>query len=210
MSNPLKIALTNQGEYPASVQEELTQIINAIQAWANSGKIDISSYMSAVQPRCRYFLNASQSIPNNTDTAIIWPGPAQKVDSVTNAVMYDNGVDFGNAFAPSSISDFLTPPIPGMYLVVAGVSFAGAAGGGRQIWLQQRDDLGARFDIAAASQPTAGAGMVTNMQVSAIVNFTSKSTNNPGVRVMVYQNSGGALSAFNGFAGTYVSMIKLS
>lgn len=205
MSGILDIPFDPVGLDP-KVTHVLDDIVTAIQTWANKGIIDAGSYGSFVQPRCRYYLAADQVLTNNTDTSLLWTGPAQPTDSVATATQYDNGALFGpSAFVPAASMEYLTPPIPGQYLVIAGCNFGASAVGRRDLWLQQRLADGAYFDIAAMNMPTNIAGGVTNLQVSAVVTM-----NGGSVRVRVFQNSGGNLNASAGFSGTYVQMIKLS
>lgn len=205
MSGILDIPFNPEGLDP-KVTHVLDDIVAAIQTWANKGVIDAGSYGSFVQPRCRYYLSADQVITTGTDTSLLWTGPAQPQDMVLNTVQYDNGASFGPlAFVPTTATEYLTPPMAGQYLVIAGCSFAASAVGRRDLWIQQRLVDGSYFDVAAVNMPTNIAGAVTNLQVSHVV-----AMNGGSVRVRVFQNSGGNLNASAGFSGTYVQLIKLS
>lgn len=208
----MQIPFDPSGLEPRVVQA-FDDLITRLQAWFNGGTITQSGAITANQPACRYVLPSNQSVPNNTDTALLWTGPAQDIDAVMNSIQYDNGAQFGNgqAFVPSASQNIVSPPLPGMYLVVAGTTFSPNATGRRDLWLQQVDDSGGRFDLAGATSVHTNSGAdVTNLQVSAVVMVSDPITRRPGIRVMVYQNSGGALDARSGFSATYVSMIKLS
>lgn len=195
----------------ARVVQALDELVAPLQNFFGKGVIEAESYATFVQPRCRYFLQAAQSVPNNTDTPVLWTSLNGINDVVASSIQYDNGSLFGGTFLPVTSTAYLIPPIPGQYLVIAGASFDPNATGRRDLWLQQRDETGGRFDIAAAtSVHSNSAGAVTNLQVSALITVRPKVTYGPGVRLMVYQNSGGALSLGTGVNGTYMQMIKLS
>lgn len=193
------------------IVQAFDELIAPLQQWFNSGKIEAGNYATFKQPRCRYFLQASQSVSNNTDTAVLWQSLSGANDLVLSTVQYDNGADFGAAFLPATSTAYMVPPIPGQYLVIAGASYAANATGRRDLWLQQRDENGATFDIATAtSVHSNAAGAVTNLQVSAVITIRPKATVGPGIRLMTYQNSGGSLGLNTGFNSTYLQLIKLS
>jgi len=191
--------------------EAFEEVLAPLQTWFNGGKIEATSYGTFKQPQCRYFLQANQSIPNNTDTDLLWTAVTGVNDAVLSNVQYDNGTDFGAAFLPATSTSYLIPPIPGTYLAIAGASFAANATGRRDLWIQQRDDNGATFDIASStSVHSNSAGSVTNLTTTAIVVIKPKLTIGTGIRARVYQNSGGALNVTSGFSSTYLQLLKLS
>lgn len=207
----LKVAFDPAGLDPHIV-DAFDDLIASLQTWAGQLHQTQTGALSVVQPRCRYILSADQTITNNTDTAIQWPliGKAYS-DEVLSTVAYDNGTTYGKLFIQVASATYLTPPLAGNYLVVAGATFAANATGRRDLWLQQRTTSGAYFDIAGVREHTNVAGTATQLQVSAIVPMGEFVTGyEPGVRVMVFQNSGGDLALTSGFSGTYVSMLKVS
>lgn len=209
MSNP-RLKFDPEGLDPR-VERALDELIAPLQTWFDRGQLDFTSAGSFVQPRCHYFLTSDQALSNATDTLITWPGDGQDfvwVDTTYPATQFDNGAAFGGQFLPAS-GTLLVPPVAGQYLVVATVIFASNATGRRALWLTVRTNKNTSTVDYFGPQVDAVADNSTILQQSQIVTFVQGRT--VGVRVNVYQNSGGSLNLTSGGVGfTSVSMIKLS
>ena len=211
---PLQIPFDTAGLDPrtATAFEDLIAILSK---YFDDTTASYSGAGSFFQPRCHYFLGSAQSISNDTDTAISFTADGQAQD-VTIAqiekVNYDNGALFSDRGKFLRVDGpWLTPPLSGQYLVIANVVFAANATGQRQVWVEQRSLNNVTFDWARVSEPSTNAAAVTRTQVSTIVTVRDPtSTHEDAFRVVVRQNSGGALNAGSGFTGTSVQMIKLS
>lgn len=206
MSTLFTIPFDHAGLDPR-VASVLDDIVTTIQTWANKSVIAAGSSGSFVQPRCRYYLSADQTLITATDTSLLWTGPATATDSVATNTLFDNGTTFGAlAFVPTTSTADLIAPMAGQYLVSAGAVFAASAAGRRDLWLEQRIAMGAYFEVARVNMPTNIAGNGTALQVSHVLTLQGGES----VRVRASQNSGGNLNLTAGFASTWVQMIKLS
>jgi len=196
------------------VERALDEIVAPLQTWFDKQTLNFSGALTGGQPRCRYFLPSVQTITTATDTAISWSDLGQKFDIndvVISSVHYDNGAEFGDGqkFLRAA-GAYLTPPIPGQYLVIASASFANHATGRRDLWLQQREPGGATFDLAGARTDTTASLALLQVSHVMTVREPTATAGRDQIRVMVYQDSGGDLNVTAGFLGTTVQIIKVS
>lgn len=210
----LNLGLQYAEQLDKTTRLELQQLIAAIQVWAG-GVRDISQAGSFVQPRCRYFLVTPQTVANNTDTALLWTTGGFTYPYFSAATKFDNGADHSPRGQFLRVNgDWLTPPVGGQYLMLAGVSWAANAVGRREIWLERREAGGIGASFGGVSMDNLGAGALVNQQVAALVTVVDQQDptviGEDAVRVMVFQNSGGNLDAGLGVSATYVHLIKLS
>lgn len=183
-------------------------LIAALQTWFNRGVIEGSGYATFTQPRCAYRHTGSgtQSIADSTDTSLTWDGPAGQPEGVYDDLQYDNGSAFGEPFVVTTSCETLAPPVPGQYLVVATIDFAGNATGRRELWLEQLSSDNQWFELDGVQDNAPDATFGSGLQVCALATIEARGDVRPAVRVRVYQNSGGALNVTT----KRVRMIKLS
>lgn len=217
----LTLGLQFAEQLPGPVREELQQLIASLQtAWGSLQRAEMTTSFTAVQPRCRIWRSAAQSITNNLDTAITWPalGSEFAADAfLSSTIYYDNGAAFerGEKFLKAADTAYFYPPVGGIYLIIAAVGFAANATGRREVWIEQREEPADLSVVIAQQGAFATPSGAHTLQVSAIANVLNPggvkgSTRTSSFRLMCYQNSGGALNTAADFAATYFSMVKLS
>jgi hypothetical protein len=129
--------------------------------------------MSEPAPSARLYRSTNQvGVPNATDTPVSW-----------NAEEFDSH----GGHAPSANPTRYTALVPGQYLCIPRLHFAGAAGGSRRVWLRVNGKTAVRGS-RNVEIPT-GAGLSWPAQTSALV---SLSAGHYG-EVMAYQSSGAPL-----------------
>lgn len=198
-------------ELPSRVRDELEQFAGKVQAHLNDITLTKGGSATFVQPQCRYYVQngASQTFADAFTGAVVWSAASNEVpDEDYLATQYDNGERFGAKFLQSD-GVVLVPPIPGRYLVVAGVAFEANGTGLRRMVIGQRVSSGLYTIVAIANQ-TAVTGELTYLQASAIVVIAEPTMAAPGIQIQTYQNSGGDLDVWPGPSETYVQMIKVS
>lgn len=142
--------------------------------------IDLSTRLADLENRerpitdigARVFHSVNQSIPNGGV-------------SLTPLVFDSERYDSANLHSTVANTGRLTVPVAGRYLVWAGVRWAGASSGERQLGLR----AGGTVTIAYLSQLPVGTSP-TDMIVSTIWSFAAGQY----VEVVVYQTSGGTLN----------------
>lgn len=200
---------------PPRIADELELIVTNLQAWVNRGVQDFTSYGTFVQPRCRYFLPAAQSVPNSTDTIVVFEPYGKEFPATTQLfeVHYDNGAQFGRLFLQGD-QDYFVPPVAGQYLIVAGTSFVANATGYRDLWIEIEQHAAAgtnvTFQMPGVNMPVNSASISTRLQVFTPVTVIDPAVGETRIRLKVYQNSGGSLNIQQGFAGTYFHAEKIS
>jgi hypothetical protein len=127
-------------------------------------------------PACLVYNTGSQSIANNTPTNLTF-----------NSELYDT-----DSFITTPASSFSVGSIPGRYALWCSVSWAGVAGGVREIYI-----VAAGAIIARKTVGSLGAGVTHYQTASAVYQFASTQT----VQFGVNQNSGGSVSINNSGAG---------
>lgn len=208
----LSVGLQFAEEHKGRVRDELEQIIAKLQAWANHPNTEGTGYATFAQPQCRYYLQngASQTIADNTITPLQWSNASNEVrDEDFNAVQFDNGASFGHKFLQAD-GLYLIPPVPGRYLVTAGVAFQANAVGRRVAVLTQRMSNGTSIQIAVANQFVVDTSDLAYLHLAAVLVVPEVTTAAVGVGLQVQQTSGGDLDVWPGVAQTYISMLKVS
>lgn len=166
--------------------------------------------MTAVQPRCHLVKTAAQAITTAQATDLTWPVIGQDLPAgAAMETQFDNGRPFGGTFLKLADSTALVPPIGGLYLVIATVSWEANATGSRRVTI--RSDVGASAVTygAATVQQSGGhaAGTSTIQQACAVIRVPAT----PGIRDAIYiqvvQTSGGNL---NVNADSHVQIVKIS
>lgn len=141
----------------------------------------------SVQPRClAYRVTSDQTIATATDTAISFGAEGFDLSS-----MHDNSTNPSRITIPSGAG--------GSYFFNGQVTFAANATGRREVAIFKNGT-----ELARSIIPTAGAGYVAKLQVSAIDNASSGDY----YELYVYQDSGGNLAAQFGQTKTFLSAMK--
>lgn len=211
----LTIPIDTTGIDPRTA-EELELILTRIQAWANRGQQEFQGSASFVQPRCRHFLPTAQSIPNNTDTRVQFQpyGSAFPASTLLFDVHYDNGASFGRPFLQGT-QYYFVPPVAGQYLIVAGTSFVANATGERHLWLtvdQHNAAAGTTttFELEGVNSVANSGTYSTRLQVQSILTAIDPKVGETRLSLYVFQDSGGNLNIQQGYAGTYLTALKVS
>jgi hypothetical protein len=130
-----------------------------------------------VPPVLRVRRATLQSIPNNADTFFTFTIE-----------------DFDNDGCFTASSDTVTVQTTGVYYVSAGLSFASNATGYRSMYIMKNPSTVSDYaSIFAGNQVTAASAGDPALVASSVQTFTAGDT----IKVMVGQNSGGALNAGN-------------
>lgn len=164
-------------------------------AWTFTGTLTIqntvtstSTFTSSGQMRCKAFLDtATQSIPNNTNTAINFNNEVYDVGS-----MHDNAINNNRVVIPSNGA--------GLYSFKAQVTFDTNATGKREIAIYKNGV------VLCASRCFTNSGTEQTILTTEVDDQSSAADY---YEVIVYQNSGGALSVVNGSALTFFSCMKV-
>lgn len=124
---------------------------------------------------CRAVRNGSQSIPNNTVTAIQF-----NTEDFDPLAWHDN----------VTLPNIVVPNMAGYYQVDAGMEFVNAAGGNREAFIRAKSFGGGPFLFAGSSQ-LGNATYRSRLSVSTVV-YQNGSTDY--VELVVFQDSGAALN----------------
>lgn len=139
---------------------------------------------------CRLYRHlTAQSIPDDTDTYLLWETPPSPGDML-------NGVNIGGMFDPAESASNVLLREPGLYLIEAYVRWDTNVTGDRRMNV---DLLGSLDSIVRDRQPasiTASEGLrqkvTTVVPWKGLTNLATGSVWNGRIAVQVYQNSGGA------------------
>lgn len=189
-------------------------LIASVQTWAGrvTANHDITGSFTAVQPRCHLMFSAKsasitlQSIPNNTETDVLWPSLGGTVTETAynlNDLSYDNGDQFGGKFISVANTAWIMPPVAGQYLVYAVVVFDANSTGYRHVVLYERTG-GIASEVMAATG--AAVAPVLWLPLSATVTMGGRDTGD-ALKLTVKQTSGGALDVL---ARTRIIVQKVS
>jgi hypothetical protein len=122
-------------------------------------------------PRCAVSLSANVSVPNNTDTDVLF-----NVEDYDTDAMHSLSANLDRVVAKTA----------GLYLVSAGIEFAANDAGARQVQIKVNNGDA----VAIANTPSDLNNVVVRMSVAAQVLLDV----NDFVTLRVFQNSGGALN----------------
>lgn len=141
---------------------------------------------------CRVYRSVTQSLNNNTYTLIGFNAESSDVPGWHSTVTNDNRV---------------TPTVAGLYLVVAGASFAHDTTGSREIVIV-RNGLGGDFVTSAGRSIAvdAAGGLSANLNVTGVFPANGSSDY---FALAAWQNSGGALNTNGGEFLTWLSVTFL-
>ena len=194
---------------PPAVVGAFDDLIAAIQTWADQGNLIQRGYGTFAQPRCKVQIPSTQVISNNTDTLVTWSSVNFAVD--LPEVGYDNGDLYGRKFLLSNDTILRPPPVPGLYLVAANITWEASATGDRSVWLQIKASSGLEYVLAACQERAASA----NQHVQQVLTLwpvvaPTGSQQWPGMQVYVYQSSGGDLDVIQDFESTWLQITKIA
>jgi hypothetical protein len=216
MTRPLQIGFEPGGLDP-KIASALDDLIVALQTWAGtlSADLTVTGPLSGVQPRCRYFLTATQAIPSGVSTPLAWGPIGQDYadPSPIDGLSFDNGLRYGKPFLRLTGDTFLVPPLPGQYLAIGSVEIQASAAGSRILFWSQRGLNGVEFPLSTrVDGGVPNAALSTRLQAVTLVTVRDPALwgFQDALRLNVFQDSGGPLNALNGFASTYAELIKVS
>lgn len=130
---------------------------------------------------------ASQSIPNSTETAVLWTAETYDTDAYHDAV--------------TNTSRFTVPAgKAGYYRVSATVSFNANASGQRYALLRKNGSTAVAYDTQPGS-----ASASSSVKINDVINLAVGDY----IEILVFQSSGGALSLDSTNASNYASMSLL-
>lgn len=130
----------------------------------------------ALTPRCMATETAGQSIPNNSDTVVSFPGEVYDVVQSGDSPMHDNTTNNSRVYIRTA----------GKYSLIGSVSFSSDATGIRRITIRKN---GATTLVQTTSTPVSGAS--TTIQVGPII---LDLVAGDYVELLAFQNRGSALS----------------
>lgn len=212
MAGDLLLGLQHGEEHPARVRDELEQMIARLTTWANDPATETRGPATFLQPRARYYMQNghAQSVADSTAAVVTWSADSTDAgDLFFVSNQFDNGALFGQKFLRAS-GEYLVPPLPGQYLVHAGVAFEANAVGRREMFIAQRTGSGLVMTVAGANQLVVDASYLTLLHVSALVSIAAEADFEQGVGLIATQYSGGPLDLWPGPQLTYLSLIKVS
>ena len=156
-------------EVTAPAASDVVPIVNS----STTKKVQIQNLvkLGKVAIAARAFHSTTQSIPNNTSTALNF-----------NSERFDTDVIHDNA----TNNERLTCKTAGLYLITANIGFAANATGVRAILLQ----LNGTTFIASINGPNNGASASRRLEVSTLYQLAV----NDFVTVLAFQDSGGSLN----------------